>query len=71
MFAGDELYVAMTMVSTYDGRVLWHVRDHIDLEANRPQDVERMVHTFLDTLPRALPRPPVQAPAPTAPPAPR
>ncbi len=76
MFAGDELYVAMTMVSTYDGRVLWHVRDHIDLEADRPQDVERMVHTFLDTLPPALPRPPaqapaVQAPAPTAAPAPR
>ena len=56
----------MTMVSTYDGRVLWHVRDHIDLEADRPQDIERMVHTFLDTLPPALPRPAVQAPAPAA-----
>jgi hypothetical protein len=64
LFAGDEIYVAMTMVSTYDGRVLWHVRDHIDLEADRPQDVERLVHTFLDTLPPALP-------AATAAPAPR
>ena len=53
----------MTMVSTYDGRVLWHVRDHIDLEADRPQDVERLVHTFLDTLPPALPAA-TAAPAP-------
>jgi hypothetical protein len=26
-FAGDQLYVSMTLVSTYDGRVLWHARD--------------------------------------------
>jgi hypothetical protein len=72
LFAGDEIYVAMTMVSSYDGRVLWHVRDHLDLAADRPADVQRMVHTFLDTLPPALPRPPAQpAPPPTAVPAPR
>jgi len=72
LFAGDEIYVAMTMVSTYDGRVLWHVRDHIDLEADRPQDIERLVHNFLDTLPPALPNPAAQqAPPPTAAPAPR
>jgi hypothetical protein len=63
MFAGDEIYVAMTMVSTYDGRVLWHVRDHVDVEADHPEQVERMIHTFLDTLPPALPRPPAAAPA--------
>jgi hypothetical protein len=61
VFAGDELYVSMTLVSTYDGRVLWHARDNLDLAADRPPDVDRMVHTFLDTLPPALPHP--QSPA--------
>lgn len=50
-FAGDELYVSMTMVSTTDGRVLWHARDNLDLDADDPADVERMVHTYLGTLP--------------------
>jgi hypothetical protein len=56
-FAGDELYVSMTLVSTYDGRVLWHVRDHVDREANHPEHIEEVMHAFLDTLPPALPRP--------------
>ncbi len=64
VFAGDELYVSMTLVSTYDGRVLWHARDNLDLAADHPTDVDRMVHTFLDTLPPALPHPP--SPAATA-----
>jgi hypothetical protein len=55
LFAGDELYVSMTLVSTYDGRVLWHARDSLDLDADHPADVGRMVHAFLDTLPPALP----------------
>ena len=42
VFAGDELYVSMTLVSTYDGRVLWHARDALDLEANNPAHVDRM-----------------------------
>lgn len=66
VFAGDELYVSMTLVSTYDGRVLWHARDNLDLAADHPTDVDRMVHTFLDTLPPALPHPPSPA-APAAP----
>jgi hypothetical protein len=37
MFAGDELCVSMTLVSTYDGRVLWHARDHVDREADHPE----------------------------------
>ena len=57
MFAGDELYVSMTLVSTYDGRVLWHARDNVDLEADHPEHIDQMVHAFLDTLPPALPRP--------------
>jgi hypothetical protein len=58
IFAGDELYVSMTLVSTYDGRVLWHFRDQLDLSADHPADVDRMVHVFLDGLPPALPPPP-------------
>jgi hypothetical protein len=57
LFAGDQLYVSMTLVSTYDGRVLWHVRDSVDLEADRPDHIEELMHAFLDTLPPALPRP--------------
>jgi len=55
MFAGDEVYVSMTLISTYDGRVLWHARQALDLEANKPADVDRMVDSFLDTLPPSLP----------------
>ena len=67
MFAGDEVYVSMTLVSTYDGHVLWHARQSLDLEANKPEDVDRMVEAFLNTVPPALPPPP---PAPVAPPSP-
>jgi hypothetical protein len=63
IFAGDELYVSMTLVSTYDGRVLWHAHDALDLEANNPAHVDRMVQDFMDTLPPALP-PLVAAPRP-------
>jgi len=56
LFAGDQLYVSMTLVSTYDGRVLWHARDSVDLEADRPDHIEQMMHAFLETLPPALPR---------------
>jgi hypothetical protein len=55
-FAGDQLYVSMTLVSTYDGRVLWHARDSVDLEADHPEHIDQLVHAFLDTLPPALPR---------------
>jgi len=56
LFAGDQLYVSMTLVSTYDGRVLWHARESVDLEADRPDHIEELMHAFLDTLPPALPR---------------
>jgi hypothetical protein len=51
MFAGDELYVSMTLVSTSDGRVLWHARQELDLDADDPQDVDRMVQSFVGSLP--------------------
>jgi hypothetical protein len=50
-FAGDELYVSMTLVSTYDGRVLWHAREHLDVDAEDNADVDGMVQAFLSTLP--------------------
>ena len=56
MFAGDQLYVSMTLVSTYDGRVLWHARDSVDLEADHPEHIQQLMHAFLDTLPPAIPR---------------
>jgi hypothetical protein len=59
VFAGDQLYVSMTLVSTYDGRVLWHARDSLDLEANNPAHIDRMVQDFMNTLPPALPALPV------------
>jgi hypothetical protein len=64
IFAGDELYVSMTLVSTYDGRVLWHARDALDLEANNPAHVDRMVQDFMNTLPPALPASPAGGAAP-------
>jgi hypothetical protein len=67
-FAGDEIYVSMTLVSTVDGRVLWHARDSFDLEANNPAHVDRMVQAFLATLPPALPA--ALPPAPPSPPPP-
>jgi hypothetical protein len=51
MFAGDELYVSMTLVSSYDGRVLWHERRELDLDADDPRDVDRMVQSFLGSFP--------------------
>jgi hypothetical protein len=50
-FAGDELYISMTLVSAVDGRVLWHVRNHLDLEADKPQDIQRMVDTLVGSIP--------------------
>jgi hypothetical protein len=51
MFAGDELYVSMTLVSSSDGRVLWHSRQELDLDASDPRDVDRMAQDLLSSLP--------------------
>jgi hypothetical protein len=63
LFAGDDLYVSMTLVSTYDGRVLWHTRQQLDLDAQDPHDVDRMVESFVATLPPRGGFPPAAAPA--------
>jgi hypothetical protein len=51
IFAGDELYASMTLVSTTDGRVMWHARQELDLDADDPRDVDRMVQSLLGSLP--------------------
>ena len=50
-FAGDQVYVSMTMISAHDGRVLWHQRQSLDLDAQDPRDVDAMVRTFVDGIP--------------------
>jgi len=43
-FAGDELYVSMNpRLEPTMGACSWHARDALDLEANRPDHVDRMV----------------------------
>lgn len=53
-FAGDQAYLSLTLISAHDGRVLWHVRESVDVELDNPQEVERVVHQLLSTLPPAL-----------------
>jgi hypothetical protein len=65
-FAGDQAYVSMTLVSTYDGRVLWHTRQSIDVALDKPQDVQRMVDRLIETIPPSLSQPAPAAPAASA-----
>jgi hypothetical protein len=53
-FAGDQAYLSATLVSTYDGRVLWHARQSIDVDLARPADVQAMVDRLVDTIPPSL-----------------
>ena len=59
-FAGDQVYVSMTLVAAQDGRVLWHHRQSLDLDAKDPRDVDEMVQSFVGTIPLrgGLPEPP-------------
>ncbi|HEX3694254.1 MAG TPA: hypothetical protein VH374_02600 [Polyangia bacterium] len=63
-FGGDNIYVAMTLVSAYDGRILWHTRQHLDLDAESAKDVDAMAATMLSGLPARI-----GTPDPAAPPA--
>jgi hypothetical protein len=70
LFAGDDVYFTMTLVSAVDGRVLWHLRDNVDVEADDPADVARFIDRTLASLPPSLalapPGPvPPGAPAPS------
>jgi hypothetical protein len=53
-FAGDELHVSMTLVSAHDGRVLWHIRDSVDVEPDKPHEVEAFVRRYVDRMPPSL-----------------
>jgi hypothetical protein len=50
-FAGDEMYLSMTLVNAADGRVLWHLRDDLDLDAEDPKDVQALVDRVVATIP--------------------
>lgn len=50
-FNGDEIYVSLTLVNAADGRVLWHVRDEVDLDAEDARDVDLLAQRFLGRLP--------------------
>jgi hypothetical protein len=51
LYGGDELWVSMTLVNAADGRVLWHLREELDLEADKPEELEAMVQRFVGTIP--------------------
>jgi hypothetical protein len=70
-FAGDEIHVSLTLVSAYDGRVLWHIRDSVDVEADKPQELESFVRRYVGMVPPSLaagaaPSPPSPPSAPAA-----
>jgi hypothetical protein len=67
IFEGDQAYVTMSLVSTYDGRVLWHLRQSVDVELDDPRDVERFTRRIVDGIPPSLARPGAELTAPAAP----
>jgi hypothetical protein len=50
-FAGDQTYVSMTLVNASDGRVLWHLRDDLDLDAGNPKDIQALVNRVVGSIP--------------------
>ena len=53
-FAGDEIHVSMTLVSAHDGRVLWHIRDSVDVEPDKPHEVDAFVRRYVGLMPPSL-----------------
>ncbi|HXU82536.1 MAG TPA: hypothetical protein VN914_14135 [Polyangia bacterium] len=62
-FAGDQAYLSATLVSTYDGRVLWHARQSIDVDLDKPADVQKMIDRLVESIPPSLSQGPAPAPA--------
>jgi hypothetical protein len=60
LFAGNEIRVSMTLVSAYDGRVLWHIRDSVDVAPDKPPEVEAFVRKFMGLIPPSLAAPGAQ-----------
>jgi hypothetical protein len=50
-FNGDQMYLSMTLVNAADGRVLWHLRDDLDLDAEDPKDVQALVNRVVGSIP--------------------
>lgn len=48
---GDQMYLSMTLVNSSDGRVLWHLREDLDLDAEDPDDVQQMVNRVVRSIP--------------------
>lgn len=53
-YAGDNLHVSLTLISAHDGRVLWHIRDEVDVDADKPGEIDTFVRRYLDTIPPSL-----------------
>ena len=50
-FGGDQIYFTMTLVNAGDGRVLWHLRESLDLDLQDPKDVQALVSRAVGALP--------------------
>ena len=50
-FGDDQVYLSMTLVNAADGRVLWHLRQDFDVEAENPQDVQGLVNRVVGSIP--------------------
>jgi hypothetical protein len=50
-FGGDQLYFTMTLVNATDGRVLWHLRQSLDLDLEDPKDIQALVNRTVGALP--------------------
>ena len=54
LYDGDEIHLSMTLVSAHDGRVLWHIRDSVDVEPDNPHDVDAFVRRYVGLIPPSL-----------------
>ncbi len=50
-FGGDQMYFTMTLVNATDGRVLWHLRESLDLDLEDPKDIQALVNRTVGALP--------------------
>jgi len=50
-FGGDQAYMTMTLVNAADGRVLWHLRESLDVDVGNPKDVQALVNRAVHSIP--------------------
>ncbi|HEX2656613.1 MAG TPA: hypothetical protein VHU40_00005, partial [Polyangia bacterium] len=51
LFGDDQVYLSMTLVNATDGRVLWHLRQDFDVEADNPADLQALVEKVVGSIP--------------------